>query len=231
VLQSPETRRWADFECQLRASKPIPKEVNADVPARPTTLRLRFSLACQRIATSSLLSYSVTATLALNGLALATSHAGEPIELRNGRDIAEAAFACIYLCECVVLGLAHGGATFVRNRNHAVAAGCTIASLIDTGFLIASYMRSMTAPCGDGSGADELLRLMRAARLVRLLRLINRVPIPHIDLFVTAAKTAAPLVLRIVVVVGIIGLVFAQIGVALFHSVSFGRGTLLLLLL
>ena len=129
----------------------------------------------------------------------------------------QVSFTALYVAEVVIKVVGLGHAALWADQQNVLAALCTTASLIDTGLFV---LGGGGGCVGGGGGADALLRLFRALRLLRLLRLANR--IPGLELLAAAAAAALPLILRISVVVVMELLVFAQVGVALFHAVDFG---------
>ncbi len=212
MLMSGEDRRWNEFEQQLRAEGPV-----TDRPAPPRGgLRARLF----QLAEGRAFEFCLTLTLLANAIMLCTQHAGEPRNLTRARAHSEVAFTVIYVVEIVVKLGGYGWRGFTSNSHDNVAAFCMLSSVIDS----ALYLSHTS--CGHDTGAASMLRLFRALRLLRLLRLAARVP--GLELFTTAASAALPLIGRIAIVIMMEVLVFAQVGVALFHDVDFtfgGRNT------
>ena len=209
MLRSNEDRRWAEFEAELRSQTPI------SLRHRPRGGRRALHRRLWELADSRALDVAVHAALVASALLLCTEHAGEPAWLALARERGELLFSAMWAAEFALKTAAYGIRGLVSDGEDAVAVGCALASVAASALSLARARAS----CRDAANDASALRLLRALRLVRLLYVLKR--LPGLGLFSVAAEAVLPLIARITLLIGVLLLVVARLGVALFHGVDF----------
>ena len=119
------------------------------------------------------LEHVVVATLVANAALMCTEHRGEGAWLDRAQGAGEVLFTLVYVAEVAIKAAHRGARAFARDAQLALAAACTLASVVDS----ALFLANASGACGAGSGADALLRLVRALRVLRLARLAAQIDV------------------------------------------------------